>query len=319
MALYTPQQKRGQRRKEARARALRNVDPLAPLTSSQLRAQVLGDIRPITNELAASSAKRTAAGAANIEGITNRLAQSLSGYQAKQQDIYSRARGSLEGYQAQGAQALGAASGAIGSNLTSALALSGNAPGNFGAEQSRVAGGIAARGAGELGELALRQAAAENYAAKLPGFAKLAGAQGIRELQARRQQELAEAQTKIRTETIPQLTQQARTREYEKAVAARGFGVDFAKIQQDAAEASQRAQTASQAEAGRNRRAAATTSVSARRASEAARHNRNMEAISRRGGNTRAATAAETRRHNRATEKISRKKGLKGSSGGGIP
>ncbi len=287
-----------------RARTLRNRagrsrflerNPLAPLTERELLSRAQRDEAASVSPLARLIGQRATAGAQNLEGVYSHLAGNLAGYQGQQADIYNRARTNLQGAQTQGAQELGQSGSAISAALQHQMELSG-ASGSIAPDLARLQGGQATRGGAELGELALRQAAAEDYAAKLPGFARLAGAQGIRELQAKRQQDIADLTARSSGQLASSLGS-ARNLEYQKAVAARGFGIDYAKLAQQSRQ--QRA-----AEAGRNARAAATVSVSQQRANETERHNAAMEEINNRKGDQTAARLAETERYHRAQQRI---------------
>lgn len=285
-------------------------DYLRPLTEKQLRRRNRRDQQSVIGPLARQIDARAAAGSRNLEGVYSRLAGNLGQYQSQQADIYGRARTALEGYQAQGASELGQSGAAIGGALQRQMELSG-AQGSIAPDLGRIASGQGTRGRAELGELALRQAATENYAAQIPGFARLAGAQGIQQLQAQRQKDIAEMTTRAESSLLQSLRADRR-QEYEKAVAARGFGLDYAKLAQDEAESRR-------SEQGRNRRANQSASIASRRAAETARHNRNMERIDETTEAGRRRAQRERERHNRATEKISKKKGLsKKSSGGGV-
>lgn len=287
-------------------------DYLRPLSEKQLRRRNRRDQQSVIGPLAKMIDARAASGARNLEGVYSRLAANLGTYQTQQADIYGRARTALEGYQTQGAGELQQSGGQINTALQQQMALSGQ-QGTIAPDLGRIASGQGVRGRSELGELALRQAAAENYAAQVPGFARLAGAQGIQQLQAQRQKEIADMTTQAQSSLLQSLRADRR-QEYEKAVAARGFGLDYAKLAQDERQAARSAAI--------QRRNAATSersaSTSARTAAETARHNRNMERLDRVTENRQQRIAAETRRHNRAMEKIQGKGKKKSKSKSGL-
>lgn len=307
-----------------RRRRQQTIDWLRPLSERDLERRAQHDQSLTVGPLAKQINRRAASGAQNLEGVYSRLAGNLEGYRATQQGIYDRARTNVGAANTQGAAQLAQTGKDVGGALQHQLALSGGTPdmasggGGYGADLQRMQSGQALRGGAELGELALRQAAAEDFAAKVPGFARLAGAQGIRELQAKRAQDVADLTTRAST-GLAQSLASGRRQEYEKAVAARGFGVDYAKLA-----------AADRQNAVKNQQGAAKISIQQQRANEASRHNANMERISAKKGNNSAAVAAETRRHNRVTEKISKRrqktakwkahhpKGAGGGGGGGV-
>ena len=288
-------------------------DPLAPLPEPVLQRRVRRNINAQTNPVIRQIEARARSGAQNISGISEALAGRLSGGQAATADIYQRARDSLGATDRALQSGLTTQGSGIADALGKRVASAGGDPAILAALQAASAGAVGAqgvRGSAELGQLTLKQAAGEQYAQQMPGFARLSGLQGIRDLQARKSQQLGDVAARV-PGSVAQALSSARRQEYEKAVAARGFGVDYERIAQQDRATSQRASTASQAEAGRNARAAATNA-------ETERHNRNAEAISKRGGNTTAASAREARRHNRAMEKISKGKGLSQKKGGSL-
>ncbi len=278
-------------------------DPLRPLTDRQLRRRTRRDIQSVLGPLAKQISSRASAGAQNIEGVYSRLASNLAGYQGQQADIYGRARSTLEGYQAQGAQDLQQSGGAINSELQRNMALSG-AQGSIAPDLGRIASGQGTRGGAELGELALRQAAAENYAAQVPGFARLAGAQGIQQVQAQRQKDIAEMTARAQQSMLSSL-QSGRRQEYEKAVAARGFGLDYAK---EAADARQKA--AERAE--RRRHNQATETRQEREARERRRHNETLEQRQERERRDRNRKARKDREQREAENRRAARKKKKG-------
>lgn len=265
------------------------------------------DSKASVKALASLINKRAGASAANIAGVYGKLAGDLGQYRATEQDIYDRARANVGADQTSGAAALAKATGDVGGTLASNLATSGPTGVDASAYQGDVAGitsRASARGQGNLGELALRQASAENYAAQLPQFARLAGAQALQVSEAGRRRDIAELSAQAQSQLARSLENRRRL-EYEKAVAARGLGVDYAKI-----DAQQR--TAAAAERGRNQRAAAANAsreaIASARVTEQNRHNKIMEGIDTSTAAGRAAARRETARHNRVTENIKKRK-----------
>jgi len=106
---------------------------------------------------------------------SNQLASTLQGAQGAQREIYDRARGNLAGIDTQQANALGTAGGAIAGDLASRLAGAGAPSTLADALRTQLGGAVGAglaKGGAQQGELALNQAGAESYAAKLPGLAQ---------------------------------------------------------------------------------------------------------------------------------------------------
>lgn len=243
------------------------TDPWAPLSEQQLRRRAQRDVGMSIAPLIKQINARAGAGAQNLEGVYGRLATDLGGYQQRQADIYGRARQSLEGADRALAASLGGAGGGIQTGLQSSLAAAGlQVPGDIGVQGAL--GVQSARGRGELGELALRQAAAEDFAAKLPGFARLAGAQGIRELQAQRARDVSDLSAKAQASLLD-LLQSGRKEEFDKAVARLGFQGDVYQEQQQTErtkiqQSGQNARTAAQIEA-QNERTRATINAQAAR------------------------------------------------------
>ena len=173
-------------------------DPLLPLGPKTLRVRaqknVLSQTRPQIRELSRVLGQEAAAGTRNITGVTNQLAQSLGGYEQKVGDIYGAARQQLAGINTEAANRL-AASGQQGADaLRSSLAAAGVPTQGADAIAATGRGAAAAgfaTGAAELAQLVSGEAAGRTYAAAQPGIARLGGLQGVRELQARKQQELS--------------------------------------------------------------------------------------------------------------------------------
>lgn len=282
-------------------------NPLAYQRPKALRKQARRDVRSVTMPLIRQTNREAASGARNIAGIASELARQMGGYQGRLADIYSRAGASLGALD----QSQRASLGTIGSpgpltgggntladQLRSQLALSGQGGGQADQLQAMTQGAAGAgyaRGSAELGALAQRQAAAEEWAAKLPELTRLSGAQAVQERAARAQQDISRVNASI-PEQVQRLIEAGRSRNMQSALANLAYQGDvMAEQGRNAREAA--------AERGRNRRARAT-------AAETARHNRNMEAADQASENRQEKIRRETARHNRAMEKISKGKGL---------
>jgi hypothetical protein len=269
----------------------------------RVRQNVSAQTNPVIRQITRQINARAQAGSENISGISQALASQLQGGQANTADIYQRARADTMGTERALQSGLTTQGAGIDAALAKQIQLSGGDPALIAQAQAATQGAVGAqgtRGSAELGALSLKQAAGEQYASQLPGFAKMQGLQGIRDLQAQAQQQLGEQLGEVRGRTpgnVAQALAQARRQEYEKAVAARGFGLDYAKLNQQQRESSQRANISQQ-----------NADISARRANETARHNAALEAIDARGGNQTQARLREQRRHNRVTENISKRK-----------
>jgi hypothetical protein len=225
----------------ARGAAPARYDPLAPIAPRALRRQVTADVRaqtiPLARELTRQINAQAAAGAANIAGVSNQLAQTLGSQQGIQRDIYERARASQGALDTEQANAFGQAGQGLASGLAARLQSAG-APStladSLGAAMRGAAGAGLARGSAEVGQLTADQAGAESYAAKLPGLAQLAGLQGVSQRRAQAQQDLSTQLGALNAKVpglIAQELESARQNEYNKAVARLGFGEKGAAIQ----------------------------------------------------------------------------------------
>lgn len=290
------------------------TDPLAPVPERALqrrvRQQVSAQTNPVIRQITRQINSRTQAGSENISGISQALASQLQGGQANTADIYQRARSDVMGTERALQSGLTTQGAGIDSALAKQIQLSGGDPALIAQAQAATAGAVGAqgtRGSAELGALSQRQAAGEQFASQLPGFARMQGLQGIRDLQAQGQQQLGDQLAEVRGRTpgnVAHALASERNLNYQRAVASRGFGVDYANIGQRQREANLRHSEAVQ----RGNVSQQNADISARRADEQSRHNRNLEAIDRRGGNQTQARLREQRRHNRVTENISKRK-----------
>lgn len=216
-------------------------DPLAPTRPAVLqreaRAAAKAQIDPIVAELTRSTNARAAAGSKNITGVTQALQNQLYGAEGRTAAIYQDSQRQLDAVnqQVQGQVSAAGQSGAAA--LAARLALGGQQQLGLGeklaAEGQGATAATAAYGGNASAQLIQSGAASRNFAATLPGLAGLSGLQGVREMEARKQQELAEGVAEIRAKIpglVSQLVESGRNREVDKAVAARTFGLNEAKF-----------------------------------------------------------------------------------------
>lgn len=233
-------------------------DPLLPTRRSvrvqQSRQAAMAQINPLARELERSLSARAAAASRNITGVTGALTEQLRGYGQRVGDIYGQAEQRLgqigQATTAQVAQAGQAQQEALAERLR----LGGQSPAlaqQFGALGQGAAATAQAASAGALGQLIQQGAASRAFAESLPGLAQLGGLQGIREVQARKQQQLAEGIGELRSRIpglVSGLVRESEDREVNKAIALRGYGLDVAKLEaearSDAAAAAARAREA---------------------------------------------------------------------------
>lgn len=283
-------------------------DALAPVGPREQRRQAQRDLKASYNPLAKMINRSASASAKNIAGVYGRLAGDLGAYRQTEQDIYGRARTALEAANTGAAAGLGQTASSVGGALQAALAASGQSADQGGqgtagyqGDVTRLQAGQASRGGAALSELALRGAAAENYAAQLPQFARLAGGQAIQESEARRRRDISDLSAKAQSQLADALSSRHRL-EYEKAVASRGLGLDYAKLDADA-------QQAAAAEAGRNARNAASNQ--SREAIAAAnRRAAKARAILAEGGRNARARAQAARQGRALDEQQSAQRGV---------
>jgi len=270
-------------------------NPLAALSPRAQRRQVRQDVRmntrPFIRQVSGEITRRARSGSQNISGIADELARNLAGAQAQQADIYGRARSSLGDIDTKLADRLGTVGGDEAAALKHQLELSGGpstlveSMAGGAAQNARGAAGAGfARGSAEQSRLALQGAGAEEYAAKLPGLARLSGLQGVRELQAGAQRDLTTELGRIRASTpslIANALNATRNREIQKAVTNLGFQGDVLgqQAQTQRTVYSQGAQTGrTQAQiAAANARAAAAQAQRAADRRERRRHNKRTE------------------------------------------
>lgn len=292
-------------------------DPLAPLSEKMLRKRARQDVLMQERPIAAALAKQARAGQLNIVGVSNDLATRLGDYQGAQAGIYSHAQQQLGDFNREAANRLGANSGA--DELRQRLAAAGQDPGladKLASMAQAASGSGFVRGGQETNALGERSAAAQDYAAKLPGIARLSGLQDVNQRQAQQQSDLTSLQSKAQG-LLQQSIQNGRNLEFQKAATNLGFKGDTYKV--DAA--NQRATDSNyvklKAIAAANARSGMTLKERAKhnrvsekeqatRDAERARHDKQAETQAQR-------SARERARHNRQTEK------KKGKGGGGPP
>jgi hypothetical protein len=273
--------------------------PFRLLTDKQIRRRARRDIQSVLRPLSRQSAREALAGERNIAGIAASLAAAQGGYQGKLSDIYSRARTNLGALDVSqrgqlGSVAPGGASetGTLEAGLRQRLALSGGDTNLANALQTQTQGAASAGygiGSAEVGALAQRQAAAEEFGAKLPELARLTGLQGVQERAARQRQEQARLQAQMAQQGLSQINAE-RNRNFQRGAANLAYSGDVME------------------ERGRNARESAKLTVQQQRANEAARHNAAMESIDQTTAAGKAKADAERARHNKVKEGLDKQK-----------
>lgn len=211
--------------------AVRFPDPLRPLSDVQLRQRARADVIASTRPLAAAIAQAARAGQINILGVSNDLANRLGDYRGAEQGIYDRANQALSSFNQQAADRLAGSSG-LADQLRARLQNAGQDTGladKLAATAGAASGAGFVRGGAETNALTQRQAAAEDYAAKLPGLARLSALQALSQRQAQQQSDTANLQAKAAS-TLASDIQHARDVEFQKASLAAGLGKDYAAI-----------------------------------------------------------------------------------------
>ena len=287
-------------------------DPLTPMSNKQMRQQATLDVQAQTAPLIADITRRINASARassqNIEGVTSRLAGALAPAQGQVSEIYNR-----------GIQDLSNLDARLGGALRSA--------------PSAVAGGAAgafqAHGGAELAALIQQRSAGESFAASLPGLARLGGAQQIGMVNTAAQKELADELGQVRSSVpglVSNLVNDQRTREIQKAVALRDFGIDQAELLAEQRQFAIDQQRRRQEAAAARRQKARDLAEKERKAREAEadrdadrqiKVDRNKEELrlKRQDAERKKKERLEKRRHNKAMEGKDKKK----KSGGGGP
>jgi hypothetical protein len=223
----------GRRRRPAQ----RPADPLAPLSDQYLRRQAANDVRAEVNPIVASIRKsitdQATSGSKNISGIAEALAASLAPYAGKVADIYSGTDKTLGAIDNQLADRLGA--GTLANDLKARIAAAGgdtSLADSLMAASKGAAGASFAKGSADRSMLASEGAHEQSYAAGLPAIAKLGGLQGVRDREARAQQDLSTQIGNLEQNVPTLITQElsnSRNREFQKGVARIGYEGDVYK------------------------------------------------------------------------------------------
>lgn len=210
------------------ARIAQNADPLRPLSPPEIRRDVTGQvnaqINPVLAEITRSITSRANAGQNAIRGYTDRLASELGSYQESAGNIYGAAQRAQAAADAALAQRLSGQGGQLAEQLAQRFSSAGGGgdPGVARQTGEGASGALYATGSAALSDLISRGAGEQAYAAKLPGLAKLAGVQGVRDLQLGAQRDLADETGRVRQQVpgmISELLRSARGDEIDKQVA----------------------------------------------------------------------------------------------------
>lgn len=214
------------RRRPARIAARQN--PLRPRSDQEIRSgvtsEVNAEINPQINAIVGEITRYANAGQNAIRGYTDRLATELGGYQQSAGNIYGAAQRAQAAADAALAQRLSGQGGQLADQLAKQFASAGGGGDPNVAKQmgEGASGALFATGSAALADLISRGAGEEAYAAKLPGFARLAGIQGVRDLQLGAQRDLADETGRIRQQVpgiVSELTRAARSDELNKTYA----------------------------------------------------------------------------------------------------
>ena len=270
------------------------------LTDRQLRRQARLDAQFAARAQARQINQEARRGERNVQGIAEALARAQGGYGAAAQDIYGRAqrtlgdlansqRRTLGGTGPPPAGSVGQPGATLADTLGKNLALSGQGSDLANTLASATAGAANAgfgMGTAELGALAQRQAAAEDFGAKLPELARLTGLQGVQERAAQARRDQGALQAQAAKDTL-QAIQNARSRRFNEGAANLAYTGKV--LQEKAATARTYAQ-----QAGANERNAASNQTRAQIAA-ANRRAAQAKAILQEGGRNARARAAAAR------------------------
>jgi hypothetical protein len=277
---------------------MKPYNPLAPTRPKALRRQARADVMaqfaPLLAEINRQFGARSSAGQASILSNTNALAAQLAPLAGQTHDIYAQAQGSQSALDTALANRLTGAGASVGGEIGAKLAAAGlgGVPNEAASVGAGAAGAGFASGSADLARLIAQGAGAESYAAQLPGFARMRGAQAGHELGAQLESERAQAAGDLRSKipgTLASVLQDLRNLEFQKAATNLGFQGDIY---------SQNAQTQrtqiqqSNANARNIRSTQAANQRSGMNVAERARHNKISEAQQRK----RDQTAAKQRR-----------------------
>lgn len=216
-------------RRNRPARVAAKADPLRPYSDQEIRRDVTGQvnaqINPVLAEITRSITSRAAAGQGAIRGYTDKLASELGSYQESAGNIYGAAQRAQAAADAALAQRLSGQGGALADQLSQRFSSAGGGGGDPGVARQTgegASGALYATGSAALADLISRGAGEQAYAAKLPGLAKLAGIQGVRDLQLGAQRDLADETGRVRQQVpgiVAELTRAAQGDELTKTVA----------------------------------------------------------------------------------------------------
>lgn len=228
------------------ARMAARQDPLRPYSPQEIRRDVTGQvdaqINPIVAEITRSITGRAEAGQNAIRGYTDRLATELGGYQQSASNIYGAAQRAQAAADAALAQRLSGQGGQLADQLSKQFQSAGGGgdPGVAKQMGEGASGALYATGSAALADLISRGAGEQAYAAKLPGFANLAGIQGVRDLQLGAQRDLADETGRVRQQVpglISELLRSARGDELDKGLARETRATKTYEAQQGAIQA----------------------------------------------------------------------------------
>lgn len=189
--------------------------PMPPKPSYNAQQQSTLDawkiVQPQIDAATQASLRSSDAGMGAIKGYTDQLAKSLAGYNPG--EIYGRAQQSLAGINSAVSGQLAGGGQQAASQLGAALAQI-NAPAEtqaYAGQQAQIGqqAGAAQYGLGsaDLGAITSSRAAAENYAAQLPGIAGFTGLQSATSMQLQRQKALQDTVGQLVAQ-VPQLAAQ---------------------------------------------------------------------------------------------------------------
>ncbi len=219
----------------ARRRPYSFLDPLTPQQLSQQAVRYANaQFGPVLAQINAEYNRRAQTGASSIAGGTQQLASALAPVAAQTAGYYSQAKAEQAALDEAMRSGLISA-GAAGAADLARQGYAGNQLAGIGAGEGAASFGM---GSAALSRLISQGAAAENYAGTLPALARLGGAQHAQDLALQlehgRQSDVGALQGKI-PGTVAQIEQDLANREFQKATARLGFGVDQARLQQQSA------------------------------------------------------------------------------------
>lgn len=285
-----------------------------PQTDDQLGATAQGMIDPLVQALTDSVNRRATAGAGSIRGYTNQVANDLGQYAGSAKDIFGRAEADTAASNNALADRLAGGGAQLAAGLADRLKGIGN-----GADPAvaGIAQGVAQTGQGSgnavyaTGNAALenlfgRGAAAEDYAAKLPEYARLEGIQRAGTLQQQAQNDIAQGASDIRGK-LPELIASLRSANDQKATNLAGAQTDLFKYQTNRADAKAAAAAQQRERAVLAKMANETSSVKAQQDWNKfiiSEQDRNQRAADAEAGRTARANNADANRNARTQAQI---------------